>query len=821
MNCRLVCTIRLAGLCWLLLSCSSAKAADTAAKEEGENLIPNASFETAAKNNQPARWRTQRWGGEATTAYADVAHTGKRSVLIASEKGADESWGTTVPVEPQAKYRLSAWIKTEDVKAGSGRGALLNLHNLQPVATKALTGTNDWTRVEVEFQTEDHDALQINCLLGGWGLSTGKAWFDDVRLEQTGKSKAAGRQPGIAIDAAKTGQPISKYIYGQFIEHLGRCIYGGIWAEMLEDRKFFYPVGAKESPWKIIGPADAVKMDREKPFVGQHSPQIALSDDQPRGIAQSGLGLIAGKDYVGRVRLDRLPDLKVALVWGDGPKERQAIAPSLTKSSTGTMRLNAAGSYNGPADAEKRQSDPAHADYGWIDLKFTAGATTDNARLEITATGKGSFHVGPVSLMPADNVHGMRADTLALLKELDSPVYRWPGGNFVSGYDWRDGIGDPDRRPPRKNPAWTGIEHNDFGIDEFMLFCKLLKTEPYIAVNSGLGDVKNAVAEMEYANGAADTPMGKLRAKNGHPEPYKVKFWGIGNEMYGNWQLGHMPLEKYVAKHNEFAKAMRAVDPSAQLVAVGAVGKWSETMMAQCADHMDLVSEHFYCQEQPGIAQHTRLIPNAVRRIAEAHRKYRREIEALKGKDIRIALDEWNYWYGPHVFGELGTRYFVKDGLGIAAGLNEYARQSDIYFMANYAQTVNVIGCIKTNKTAAAFETTGLVLKLYRQHFGVVPAATETTGTIDAVAAWTTDRKALTLAVVNPGKEATQIPLKIEGAALSGKGTRWQIAHGDPLAYNDPAQPAKIKIEESPVTGVGDKITVAPYSVMLLSLEVK
>ena len=141
--------------------------------------------------------------------------------------------------------------------------------------------------------------------------------------------------------------------------------------------------------------------------------------------------------------------------------------------------------------------------------------------------------------------------------------------------------------------------------------------------------------------------------------------------------------------------------------------------------------------------------------------------------------------------------------------------------MANYAQTVNVIGCIKTNKTAAAFETTGLVLKLYRQHFGVVPAATETTGSIDAVAAWSQDRKTLTLAVVNPSKEATEIPLKIEGAKLSGKGTRWQIAGNDPLAYNDPAQPAKIKIEESAVQGIGEKITVAPCSVTLLSLEVK
>ncbi len=124
--------------------------------------------------------------------------------------------------------------------------------------------------------------------------------------------------------------------------------------------------------------------------------------------------------------------------------------------------------------------------------------------------------------MPADNVQGFRPDTLALLRELNAPVYRWPGGNFVSGYNWRDGIGDRDKRPPRKNPAWKGVEHNDVGIHEFMALCALLETEPYIAVNSGLGDVASAADEVEYVNGAAATPMGKLRAANGHAEPYRA-----------------------------------------------------------------------------------------------------------------------------------------------------------------------------------------------------------------------------------------------------------------------------------------------------------
>ena len=141
------------------------------------------------------------------------------------------------------------------------------------------------------------------------------------------KHAAPLEKPYIAIDAGKIGEPISKYIYGQFTEHLGRCIYGGIWAEMLEDRKFFYPVDAKESPWKSIDGA-TVTMVREDAFVGQHTPRVTLAGDQPRGIAQDGLGLVQGKTYEGYIWLaaSDAGTVQVSLVWGNEPKDRQVIA---------------------------------------------------------------------------------------------------------------------------------------------------------------------------------------------------------------------------------------------------------------------------------------------------------------------------------------------------------------------------------------------------------------------------------------------------------------------------------------------------------------
>jgi len=216
-------------------------------------------------------------------------------------------------------------------------------------------------------------------------------------------------------------------------------------------------------------------MTTARAFVGAHSPELELDGASgPSGISQAGLGVVAGARYTGRVMLagsSAAGPIEVSLVWGAGPSDRQTVTI--------------------PGFDDRYRPFP---------IAFTARASSDDARLEITGRGKGRFRIGTASLMPANNVEGFRPDVLALLRELNAPVYRWPGGNFVSGYNWRDGIGDRDRRPPRKSPACKGVEHNDVGIHAFMALCRLIGAEPYIAVNSGLG------------------------------------------EMYGDWQLGHMPI---------------------------------------------------------------------------------------------------------------------------------------------------------------------------------------------------------------------------------------------------------------------------------------
>ncbi|PMP96777.1 MAG: hypothetical protein C0168_01235 [Candidatus Aminicenantes bacterium] len=355
-----------------------------------------------------------------------------------------------------------------------------------------------------------------------------------------------------------------------------------------------------------------------------------------------------------------------------------------------------------------------------------------------------------------------------------------------------------------------------------MTFCRLVGAEPYITVNSGQGNETLAAEEVEYVNGPADSPMGRLRSQNGHPEPFGCRFWSIGNEMYGDWQLGHMPLKDYVLRHNRFAQAMKAKDPSIKLVGVGAIGSWSEGMLKACADYLDFISEHFYVGEQPGLLTHVFQVPRAIRRIAEAHRYYRKTIPELKGKNIRIALDEWNYWYGPYIYGELGTQYFLKDALGIAAGLHEYYRQAGIIYMANYAQTVNVIGAIKTSKTEAVFDTTGLVLKLYRNEFGTIPVKISgQPEPLDIMAAWKEDGKTLTLAVVNATGETQKLSLNIKNFPLAKVEKIFRITGSNENSCNVPGREPEVKIEEIQENFRPEKLTVPPLSITLYQFRRK
>src|SRR5579872_3897331 len=474
------------------------------------------------------------------------------------------------------------------------------------------------------------------------------AMFLAFLLTASTGAQTSGSRIAVTVDASKTRPPISPYLYGQFIEHIGDLVNRSVWAEMIDDRKFYYPInsavevptqaqgpvrGRKPNRWRPIGPDSAIVMDADHPYVGEHTPKIVLAGNEPRGLQQAGIVLRKSTSYSGRVVLagDAGASVTVSLVWGSGPGDRQTIPLKGLRSA-----------------------------YAKFPLQFTAGADTGDGRIEIAGTGTGSFHIAAISLMPANNIRGFRKDTTGLLKQLHSGMYRFPGGNYLSAFDWRDAIGDPDRRPPRWDPVWSALQPNDVGTDEFLFLCELLGVDAFISVNAGFGDARSAAELVEYVNGSSDTPMGKLRAANGHPAPYHVKWWGIGNEMYGRWQFGYMALKQYVYKHNQFGKAMRAADPVITLLGTGATpdemtvnslsmrseGDWTGGLIANCLDSIDVMSEHWYSynHERFDLSQNKR-VPveeplvdasyrpaNRVREKVEAYEDYARQFPARKNK---------------------------------------------------------------------------------------------------------------------------------------------------------------------------------------------
>jgi alpha-L-arabinofuranosidase len=677
-------------------------------------------------------------------------------------------------------------------------------------------------------------------------------------------SAAQTKDVNVTIDASRTSAPISKYIYGQFLEHIGGIVNNNIWAEMLDDRKFYYPITSHppaepQGPswrrvglrhWMPIGADEFVVMDTNNPYVGEHTPLVKLSASEPHGIQQSGLAVRKGKSYTGRVVLAGTAgtSVKVSLIWGEGPSDRQ------------TVTINKVG-----------------ADYRKFPLSFTAQADSDDARLEVVGTGAGSFHLGAISLMPADNMQGFRAEVIAVLKQLHSGVYRWPGGNFVSGHEWRNAVGDPDKRPPIMDPVWHAVQPNDVGTDEFMTLCRLLDVEPYVTVNGGFGDEWSAAQLVEYANGAVTTPMGKWRAANGHPEPYHIKFWGVGNEPWGEWQLGFMPVAQWELKHDMFAKAMRKVDPSIKLIAAGAMpdamtgskqakrlngqivpdylsaGDWSGNLLAHCLDNMDMISEHYYSTAGKRTDLHTgekvdtgpqsliefeRAPATQVRVKYEHYQEYLKRIPALRAKPVPISLDEWAYIV-PSPNGPAAGSYKVVPAYAWA--FHEMFRHSDLYQLGAFTFATAMMS---ESHTDAVLNPTGLLFKMYRDHFGVIPVEVSgdspqpkpiypaggdqpavnpgsDTYPLDVSAALSDDHKTLTFAVLNPSDSEQHMKLSIKSAQLSSQGHLWRMAPSSVDATITVGKKPEVEVEEQGLTAVPDTLTVPPFSVNIYSFPVQ
>src|SRR5271157_336785 len=325
--------------------------------------------------------------------------------------------------------------------------------------------------------------------------------------------------------------------------------------------------------------------------------------------------------------------------------------------------------------------------------------------------------------------NGFRKDVIEEIRGLAVPIIRYPGGNFVSGYNWLDGLGPKQERPRVLDKAWNSINTNQFGTDEFMMWCKAAGTQPLMGLNLGTGTPEQAAALVEYCNVEKGTRWSDLRRKNGYAEPYNVKHWCLGNEMDGPWQIGHMTATEYGYKAADAARQMHYVDPSLQLVACGSSGpgmptylEWDREVLEQCYEYVDAISLHRYftnTAEETGGDSSKFLAMNLsmerqieeVAAVCDVVRGHKRS-----PKKLWLSFDEWNVWYrerngdavnghrqnAPHLLEEV---YNLEDALLVGGLINTLIRKADRVQLACLAQLINVIAPIMTNANGLLRQT--------------------------------------------------------------------------------------------------------------------
>jgi alpha-N-arabinofuranosidase len=367
------------------------------------------------------------------------------------------------------------------------------------------------------------------------------------------------------------------------------------------------------------------------------------------------------------------------------------------------------------------------------------------------------------------DANGFRQDVLSALRQQRYTAMRYPGGNFASGYHWLDGVGPRDRRPPVLELAWQSLEPNQFGTDEFIQMARQMDWTPMITVNLGTGTPEEARNWVEYCNSPAGTLYANLRAANGHPEPYEVRLWCLGNEMDGPWQLGHVPAGEYAIRAQQAAKLMKDTDPRIELVVAGSCTtglptymEWDRAVLEYVGPFAEYVSLHRYVGNPRGDTPDFLAVTNAIDRQIEDMDAACRYVQARTRARQRhyLCFDEWNVAYrsngekhqpgafAPHLGEEL---YNLEDALVVAGFLNSFIRHADSIKIANLAQIVNVIPPILTR---------GDEMLLQSIYYPFVMYSTRRAGT------------ALRPAVVGPGYESPSYGYvdNVDSSAILGDG---------------------------------------------------
>jgi alpha-L-arabinofuranosidase len=634
----------------------------------------------------------------------------------------------------------------------------------------------------------------------------------------------------IEIDAGTVENRISPLLYGQFIEFMYEGIKGGLDAELIRNRGFDaqpqttalprhwerYPddriddygisfksepraPGARTERFHGIVDATALRIELRPAVIARH------------GLFQSRVPIRQGVEYRGSIWI------RTAAFKGDVRVTLEADRSA------------------GPVYDEVTIAN-VEGDWKQYAFRLEPAASDPLARFVILLAGQGTVWIDQVSLLPGDAIDGVRADTFEKAKALRPAFIRYPGGNVAQDYHWQWGIGPRDERPSWIDLSWNNeVEPSDFGTDEFIRFARAVGAEPTITVNvEGRGaTVEEAAAWVEYCNGPATSRFGAMRARNGHPEPYRVKYWEIGNEIWGDWVRGHSDAATYARNLARYAKAMRAVDPSIQVIAVGDNDMaWNRTVLESSSDRIDFLAVHHYYSRRDMNGDLRNLLARPLH-----YERFYGEVESALGAlpaDRRpaLAINEWGLDLPEsQVYSILGALYGARL-------MNVFERRGGIVAMSAVSDLVNGWpgGIIQASRDSLFVTPIYLVNQLYATHLGAERLATRIDGptysssregtaipAVDLVASRPADGKRIFVKAVNTDLERPiEVRVSVRGARVSSEATVDQVTANSLEAVASYRTPDAVRLTHvSLSTSEAFTLVLPKHSVSVVTLTVR
>ncbi len=738
-------------------------------------------------------WSLHVYGAQPKIAVdTAVRREGRQSLRISADAPSDTALGQEIKLRPGRWYRLTAWVRTENldphgapvcgtfqIQFPSGKGTV--------ASGKSHPGTNDWTKETLFFTPPPGDGLtRIAVFFVGYGKGTGTAWFDGLVLEEI---------DAVVSTLTVTNEPltratISPYQYGQFIEYLC-ALTPSMFAEQVFDGSFegVPPYGFEfrkqtdrlEKPWYPDGAVHRGEfaLDAAGAFNGKVSQRITQKPGDPctLGVSQEGKHVKAGESLRCslHLRAQGLQSPVEVALWGRG----RTYAAAKVQPSERWQRFEEV--------LQPSETDPA-------------------ATFTVSFRGPGTLWIDQVSLMPADNVFGWRRDVAEALKALKPGIIRF-GGSTTEGFEWTATIGDPAKRVPFTT-CWGGLEPGNAGLEEFIQLCQWVGAEPLICIRFTGKTPKQAAEQVEYFNGPAATPMGKLRAANGHAAPYAVKFWQIGNE------LGDETYQKGLA---EFCKAMKAVDPSIKLMAAFP----SPGLVQKAGQWIDYICPHHYgCQNLAAMEDD---VARCRKMIAEN----------APGRDIRLGITEWNTTAGDWGL-ERAMLWTLDNALWCSRYHNFMHRHCDLIEIANRSNLADSFcsGILQTDGTGLFKTPAYYAQQLYATHAGQRPLAVRIDADLpadpwlDTSATLSHDGRTVALFAVNSTTEAQSRTLDLSALGpLEANVQVWTLADSaralERDAVNGWRQPDRIRTEPSRTALDGAKLAYRfpPLSLVVLKID--